>query len=362
MPFARNYSFVERALHHLAFSTPFVQKALGELENDLYRTQLGHGDSGREVFVTGLPRAGTTLILELLYGTDEFRTFTYRDMPFILAPLLWRKVSKSFQQKATKRERAHGDGMEVSFDSPEAFEEIIWLAYLRDRIEHPKFLTPLSAGDCTEEFATAMRATIRKLLLPADDREALVPAPRYLSKNNANISRIGVIAELFPTSTILVAFRNPLAQVASLMKQHERFLLQHEQDRFSKRYMRWLGHFEFGDNLKPINFEGWLKGGELPAPVDEEFWMSYWVATYTHVLKHRLDNVFFVDFDGMLREGRGCLERIADCVGIVHREKLVDAAATFRRPTTESVDRSSCSAGTWHAAQDVHAQLKRLAL
>jgi hypothetical protein len=362
MPSARNYNFVDRALHHLAFSTPFVQKALGELENDLYRSQLGQRESRREVFVAGLPRAGTTLILELLYATGEFRAFTYRDMPFILAPLLWRKVSKSFRKQATKRERAHGDGMEISFDSPEAFEEIIWLAYLRNKIEHPKFLTPLSVADCTEEFATAIKATVRKLLLPADDVEAAAPALRYLSKNNANLSRIEIIAELFPSSSMLVPFRDPLAHVASLKRQHERFLLQHREDGFSRRYMRWLGHFEFGDNLKPIDFGGWLKGDEVPAPVDEEFWMKYWVAAYTHALKHKHDNLFLIDFDALLREGRSALERIAGCVRIGHREKLVDAAAMLRLATTESVDESACSAETWHAAQEVHTQLRRLAV
>jgi Sulfotransferase family len=362
MSFANNYNFVDRALHYLAFSTPFVQKMLGELENDLYRSQLAQVESRREVFVTGLPRAGTTLVLELLYGTGEFRTFTYRDMPFILAPLLWRKVSKSFQKKATKSERAHGDGMQVSFDSPEAFEEIIWLAYLRDKIEHPKFLSPLSAGDCTEEFGTAMRAAVRKLLLPPDDEEVAAPGFRYLSKNNANVSRIDAIAKLFPTSTILVPFRDPLTHVASLHRQHERFLVQHREDAFSRRYMSWLGHFEFGDNMKPINFGDWLNCGEVPSPVNEEFWMRYWVATYAHALKHKRDNVYFIDFDGMLREARDCLERIGSCVGIVHRETLVDAAATLRLPTTESVDVTTCSAETWRTAQEVHAQLRRLAV
>lgn len=362
MPFARSYSLVERALHHLAFSTPVVQKVLGELENDLYRKRLTAAGSSREVFVTGLPRAGTTLVLELLYGTGEFRTFTYRDMPFILAPLLWQNLSKPFRKQATMQERAHGDGMEVSFDSPEAFEEIIWLAYLRDRIEQSTVLSPLSTGDCTEEFVTAFKATVTKLLLQAGNARAGAPGIRYLSKNNANLSRIEVIAEIFPSSTTLVPFRTPLAHVASMKRLHERFLQRHDEDAFSRRYMNWLGHFEFGENLKPINFGGWLTGRDVPSPVDEEFWMQYWTAAYRHVLDHRHDRLFLVDFDAMLRDGRACLERIAGSVGIAHPEKLIDAAATLRQPTTEPVSQASCSVETWNAAQEVHEELRRLAV
>ena len=88
MRFSDRYSPIERAIHYLAFSAPFVQKALGELESDVLMRGRHAPAPGREVFITGLPRAGTTLLLELLYRTGEFCSFTYRHMPFILAPLI----------------------------------------------------------------------------------------------------------------------------------------------------------------------------------------------------------------------------------------------------------------------------------
>ena len=132
MRFSDRYSALERAIHHVAFSAPFLQKALAELENDLFSSRLDKAAAGREVFVTGLPRAGTTLLLELLYATGEFGSFTYRHMPFILAPLLFGRAERG--KASDGIERAHGDGMRISVDSPEAFEEVIWLAYLRERI------------------------------------------------------------------------------------------------------------------------------------------------------------------------------------------------------------------------------------
>src|SRR5262245_4561555 len=118
MRFSDSYSPLERAIHHLAFFAPFVQKVLAELENDLFSRRLAGRASGREVCVTGLPRAGTTLLLELLYGTGEFGSFTYRHMPFILSPLIFSRLSRTRARPPTI-ERAHGDGMQVSVDSPE---------------------------------------------------------------------------------------------------------------------------------------------------------------------------------------------------------------------------------------------------
>ena len=217
-------------------------------------------DSRHEVFVTGLPRAGTTLMLELLHATGEFGTYTYRIMPFILAPLLWSKLSRSFRKAGTKKERAHGDGMDISFDSPEAFEEVVWLTHMADKIVQGKWLATMSADDITEEFRGAVRDSVRKILMLTEHVEPGMGRLRYLSKKNANISRLDAIQKVFPTSSILVLFRHPLAHIGSLAKQHEQFLQVHASDAFSRQYMRWIGHYEFGENFKPINFGGWLNG------------------------------------------------------------------------------------------------------
>ena len=65
---------------------------------------------------------------------------TYREMPFLLLPLLWNVISRRFYPPDTMLERAHGDGMTIGNDSVEAFEEILWRAfwpekYPKDRIE-----------------------------------------------------------------------------------------------------------------------------------------------------------------------------------------------------------------------------------
>lgn len=338
-----------------------MQRMLGELENDLYGREFARVRSEDEIFVTGLPRAGTTLILELLYGTGEFETFTYRSMPFVLAPLLWDGLSKRFRKDGDRIQRAHGDGMEVSFDSPEAFEEVIWLSYLRERIVRPDRLSPLSPGDLTDEFIEAMRVTVRKLLRLGERRDASTPH-RYLSKNNANLSRLQAIAKVFPSSTILVAFRDPAAQVGSLMKQHQLFRKEHQADSFSRQYMEWIGHYEFGGNLKPIDFGGWLGAGRVPSRPDETFWMGYWNAAYRHAITARGDNVHFVDFDALWRGGGQGLEALADVAGIRARRRFIAAGSVLRAPTSTPVSADACDPALQTAVQETYKQLKELAI
>ncbi|HEY7640237.1 MAG TPA: sulfotransferase [Steroidobacteraceae bacterium] len=362
MPFSSNYSFVDRALHYFAFGAPFVQKVLCELENDLFKSELEQVDSSDEVFVTGLPRAGTTLVLELLYRTGEFATLTYRDMPFILAPLLWDKISGPLRKAGEKVERAHGDGMLVSFESPEAFEEVVWLAFLRRSIVNERTLSPVARTAVTDEFAGALQGSVRKLLLRRARAPAGATRPRYLSKNNANISRVAVLSQLFPTAKILIVFREPAAQIASLMTQHRRFLAEHDADGFSKRYMEWIGHYEFGANFRPINFSGWLDGQPVPSVPDADFWLRYWNAAYGYALEQRTGNVLFVDFDKLLAQSDAVLGRLADALGLAEKTKLAAAGAALRAPTTTPVELDGCSVESRRAAQDIHAQLRSLAL
>ena len=360
MSLSRGYSLVDRALHHVAFSLPVVQRTLGELESDLYRKQLDTVTSRNEVFVTGLPRAGTTLVLQLLYQTGEFASFTYREMPFILAPLMWRRLSASSERAGRLVERAHGDGVKVSYDSPEAFEEVAWLAHLGSSIERKHTLAAVPAEAVTEEAASALKSMARKLILAAT-RPDQAMSRRYLSKNNANISRLGAIARIFPTARVLVVFRDPLAQVASLMGQHKRFLAEHAKDRFSERYMRWIGHFEFGANHKPIDFDGRWGSNGAPGTVDAQFWMEYWTAAYRHVLEHRTAQVRLVDFDALRQAPRPGLERLARDAAVRDTDRLISAAPTLRAPTVRALDAGAVPADVLLAAQEVHQRLQAAA-
>ena len=360
MSFEKNYSFIDKALHHLAFSVPVLRNVLCDLENSLYKKELAAVESYHEVFVSGLPRSGTTLILELLYQTEEFHTFSYRHMPFIYSPLLWRKLSAPFSKSADKMERAHGDGMEVSFDSPEAFEEVIWLNHLEDKFVKSDRLVPLTLKNTTKKFAEHYKLTLKKLLIESNQDDQV---RRYISKNNANCSRLSVLSKLFPKATILIPFREPLSHIGSLMKQHKLFTEMHSDDKFAQQYMRWLGHFDFGANFKPIDFDHWLDSLEQePDYQSENFWLQYWTAAYQHMLNNRSDNILLVDYNKLLQSPAEYLATIAAKVALKQPEKLIDNAKKIRAPTSQAKSSDNVDANLLQKAQSLYAQLQQAAI
>jgi hypothetical protein len=356
MPQPGSYGFLGRAIHRFAFAHPVIQKSLSDLENDLFRSRIAGVEVREPVFITGLPRAGTTLLLDLLYRTGEFAAHTYRNMPFVMTPLLWRRFSAGFGKSAEVNERAHGDGMTVSYDSPEAFEEAVWLLYLGRDILARKRIRTLSAADVTEEFGDVLALHMRKLIAAHDSDDGSGQL-RYLSKNNANISRLPALRHMFPDSKILVAFREPLAHIGSLMRQHGRFLEIHAADEFSRKYMGWVGHREFGADFAPIEFPGLQEVKVEARSVSAEFWLRYWTSAYGMVLSQMDAGIQLVDFDALVTHGRGSLSRLADRIGVAN--SFLARTDVLRAPTSTPVPPDRVPTELLNEARSVHEELKR---
>lgn len=279
MTFKNKYSRVDRWLHKLAFATPRMQLDFAEQEDEAFRKQAGvPNEPSAPVFITAMPRAGTTLLLNILAAAPQFASHTYRDMPFLLAPLKWNALSKGFRQPDALRERAHADGIMVSADSPEAFEEMLWMAHWRGHYL-PDRVRPCSASETQAGFLPFLRTHMLKI---AELRRPGQGA-RYISKNNGNIARLGWLATHFPDATIILPYREPVQHAASLLRQHLRFSEMHAADPFASAYMRGVGHLEFGENLRPIDFDGWLDSSPWRDPTRLEFWLAYWIAAYRQV-------------------------------------------------------------------------------
>jgi hypothetical protein len=322
-----SYSFIDKLTHRLAFSSLSVQVAISGLENEMFAADIAAVEDLPPVFVTGLPRAGTTLMLETLCGTD-FASHTYRDMPFILCPVWWNDISKKFRKPLVYAERAHGDGVMVGFDSVEAFDEVLWRAhwpgkYHSDRIEF------WSDQEYCAEFTKVFRVHMRKVLL-ARRREGKAPK-RYLSKNNANIARIGLLSRMFPDANIVVLFRNPLDHAQSCLRQHRQFAIRHQRDRFARDYMRDIGHFEFGACHRPLMFPGMEARADTFAL---GYWLAYWTAVYRNLLRQS-DKVTFVGYDALLSDPCGVLNRLADRLGL-ERAVLAAQAQHIRPPKAQT--------------------------
>ena len=270
----------DRFLHMLAFSGPGVQKLAIRLENLFFGKATERATPNRPpVFVTSLARGGTTAVLNALNDLPEAVTLTYRDMPFVTAPLLWGRLSAPLSRKVKTQKRAHGDGLSIDLDSPEAFDEVYWKLfwpekYLTDRI------ALWHAADLKTGACDFFRALFRRLSLLRGMETA-----RYLSKNNANIARLDLLPEMFDGCDIVVPLRQPAAHAASLLRQHENFSQRQQEDAFTKRYMRDIGHLEFGLLHTPLAFDGFDPAARDPRTPD--YWLAYWIAAFREVQRHR---------------------------------------------------------------------------
>ena len=97
----QNFSKIQKFLHDLVLSKKIINKTLFELEKMIYpknKDIINHS----HVFITGLPRSGTTSLLNFLFSSNEYGSLTYKNMPFVLSP----NFSKLFHKKnITKKKK-----------------------------------------------------------------------------------------------------------------------------------------------------------------------------------------------------------------------------------------------------------------
>ncbi len=301
------YSGLDQALHDYALGSLDRQRRLAGVEDRLFAARIARTRMDAPVFVTSLPRAGTTMMLGLLAEMPEFASATYRHMPFPMAPLLWGRFSRPFRRAGAPVERAHGDGIEVGLDSPEAFEEMLWMAFWPGHYG-PDRIRLWDADADVPGFRDFLARHMAKVVAAEGG-----PARRYVSKNNANIARLPLLARLFPESQVVVPVRDPFAQTASLLRQHRRFTDLHAREPFARRYMQGIGHLEFGAALKPIAFPGFDTAATPDSP---SFWLAYWIAAYRTVLATAAHGTLFVDHDALSAAPERLLPVLADRIGV----------------------------------------------
>lgn len=358
MNFENQYGVLDRLLHRLAFSTFQAQLGLADLESALFRKELRKVDGSRPVLITGLPRSGTTALLGAFASTQTFAAHTYRDMPFVLCPMLWGTLAKPFRRRDNPRERAHADGIQISLDSPEAFEEVLWKTFFPERYRGETL--PVWQDVKRREFAKAFRDHSRRIV--ALRRRGGRHPRRYVSKNNLNLARIPALWDALPDARVLVPFRDPIQHAASLRHQHVRFTGMHAGDPFARRYMEAIGHYDFGANLRPIDFDGWTGATpDLPGPEHLAYWVRYWIATYRHVLQHEVDRkrLGLIRFEALGE--RPDLTPIAVHVKCEPSD-LNNQRRQFRAPRPHDVDPSHVPSAWLDEARELYAQLSERCL
>ena len=246
----QNYNFIQKLLHDLVLGNKFIKKSLYELEKSIYLKK-NSTQNNKHIFISSLPRSGTTILLNLIFSSNEFASLKYSNMPYILSP----NFSKIFPKKEIKkRERFHGDKIMFDLESPEAFDEVFFSTFNNEEIKN--------------ELVNYVN-----LILTSQDKT------RYLSKNNLNFNRLDLIIKLLPSCNFLIPIREPLQHAYSLLNQHLHFSQLQKKDDFIRRYMNYLGHYEFGLNHKswnnPINYQDFNK---------IDYWLEQWCLFYQNIL------------------------------------------------------------------------------
>jgi hypothetical protein len=340
-----SYNRVERWLHWLALEPKVVRELSFDLERQFTPSRQldAHPRGGdRPVYVCGLARSGTTILLRALAKADAFRSLTYRDMPFVLAPNLWRRIAGRSNRQLPAAERAHGDGILVDFDSPEAFEEVFWRTFNPQPATQGAFGSVPPTDEAMEAFA---------------QYRALVAAPRrYLSKNNNNLVRLAAL-RADPSACVMVVYRDPVEAARSLFRQHQRFTSAHRDARFTRAYMSWLAHHEFGLDHRPFAFAVSRMQAGL-APDHPDYWLDYWDAVHRHVLGELAPGIHLVDHDRLCEKPAEMLASVLAIAGVEADAGVlgaeIRAAGAARQPPAEFSPEIRDRAFATHAALRSH--------
>jgi hypothetical protein len=262
--------------------TPLL-RALGEVEHDALARRLAEVRIETPVFIAGLARSGTTMVLTLLSRADGVATHRYRDFPFLSVPLAWNWLQDRLGGATLEAvERPHRDRIRITKESAEAFEEPIWQDFF-PWVHDGQRCHVLDASVAHPAFEEFFASHLRKILWLRGGR-------RYVSKGNYNLARIEYLARLFPTARFVVPVRAPLAHVRSLVEQHALFCRYAKDDPRVPKYLAAAGHYEFGPQRRPANFDPG-RVGEIEdawrAGDDYRGYAREWAQAYAHVERLR---------------------------------------------------------------------------
>ena len=258
-------------MHDITLGSKFIKKSLYEIEKIIYLKKI-EIQNQKHIFITGLPRSGTTILLNFLYSSNNFCSLKYSNMPFIMAP----NISRLFQKKNfTSQERYHRDGIMFDLNSPEAFEEV--------------FFSSFDTSEIKNEYLNYVQ-----LVLQYENNK------RYLSKNNSNYKRIDIILSLLSNSLFIIPIREPLQHSYSLLTQNYHFYKLQRRYDFARRYMNYLGLHAFGIDHIP-----WNKPNRYNDYKNINYWLEQWILFYKNIYENysNYSNCKFVVYEKLNNEG-----------------------------------------------------------
>lgn len=300
-------------------ATAGLWKLLARVESAVLSGVIQAQTIDRPIFVAGVPRSGSTLLTELVAAHPNVTSHRYSDFPNFWTPY-WRNwlADRVGRDRSAPVERSHRDRIRVNRESPEAVEEAIWMQFF-DHLHDPTRNQVLDHATENPAFERFYREHIAKLL-------AVRGATRYLAKGNYNATRLGYLLKLYPDARIVIPWREPIAQVASLVKQDRLFSRMAAEDPRVPVQLARSGHFEFGPGKRAVQVgdhdaahaieQAW-HSGDLA-----EGWARYWTSIYGAVLE-RIETdpavaaaSMTVNYEALCREPQARLEGLFEHLGL----------------------------------------------
>lgn len=296
------YTPLEKFMHYLFLGNANISKLLFKFELIKNKKFLESSSTKQNVYVSGLARAGTTVLMQYLAQIPHFKSLTYRNMPFIFLPRTWLKHSS--KKEAVETERFHKDGMKHSVDTQEALEEPFWRNYI-------------GAGYIKEDVITAH--TIDDKIYNNYDafRKLVAENSIYLAKNNNHLLRAESLHQLDSNTgnkTItIIPFRYPYAQAKSLLTQHKTLSSLQNRNEFALDYMDFLVHHEFGLHHKMAILSENENSHTPKGDKDSiEYWANIWYLFYKEALNKYSDkeNFYFFCYEKFVEDPHSSIAKI----------------------------------------------------
>lgn len=234
----------------------------------------------KPIYITGLARSGTTILLEMLDKHPHLASHHYIHLVMPYLPYWFNLMLNRLHISTESFERFHQDRIIIDQNSPEAVEEMLWQKFFSN-LHDEESSNILPANLNCPKFETFYRNHIQKLLIGQK-------STRYLAKNNYNLTRLEYLLNLFPKARFLVMIRDPISQIASLIKQHNLFMKMERKNPYIIDWLNLLGHHEFGVGLKYINTGNTSRIKEIKDLMHKKgthikAWAYYWDSLYNYL-------------------------------------------------------------------------------
>ncbi len=333
-----NYSEASMLLHKLILNNYNLSKFLFSFDKRFKKGETIN-DNSNFLIVSGLARAGTTSLTDQLFKAGKFSSLDYSNMPFLLAPNLWKKMYNP--KKAQLKERKHGDKMMFGLNTIEALEEYFFKAFLNDEFIKDSTLVKHTINEDVYDKYLKYHSLIR-----ADNSHL------YLSKNNNLILRYPSLRKYNKEFKAIFLFRNPVEHADSLFNQHTRFKQFQNDDDFIETYMDWLGHHEFGGNHKVFSFN---EEASVDIKYDRDsldYWLAVWLNYYSYLLTLDNSNFMLIEYKDYLEQPKVVLEYLESKMSMDFDYSHVEPFTN-----TKNIDTSSCDKSLLASVSEVYNSL-----